>query len=332
MIEPTARRCLLKLANASPLRVNAAEAAVVDEPPRALPAAQPAEDYTWMVPDAPAGDDLGVADTELVDDPTLEVWGSVASVADFGSLQLDVKRGATAQLYLTSVGFPDEEPIIAAAPIEAAAPPVLASLDDVDEFARAKAAPSLSKSRSIVRIPFYPGLPLTRAKHVNGATGTVYEGRLTEAQFIAKEKKCLAEAIYHEARGEPILGQFAVAQTVLNRVRTDFYPNTVCAVVYQGVRRHSRACQFSFACDGIRDRTSEKKHWDIAKEIAERVADGKVWLPEVGHATHYHANYVRPSWRRAMDITSRVGRHIFYRDRSFPKPRMADLAVDMVIN
>ena len=166
----------------------------------------------------------GVADTELVENEVLEAWGSVASVADLGAISANVRKSPSAQLYLTSVSFSEEEPIIAAAPVEAVAPPVAASLADVEAFARAKAAPAKLGTPSVVRIPFYPGLPLSRARHIKGATGTVYEGKYSEARFIAKEKKCLAEAIYFEARGEPILGQFAVAQTVLNRVRTGYYP------------------------------------------------------------------------------------------------------------
>jgi spore germination cell wall hydrolase CwlJ-like protein len=132
----------------------------------------------------------------------------------------------------------------------------------------------------------------------------------------AKAEKCLAEAIYFEARGEPALGQIAVAQVVLNRAFSGKYPNTVCGVVYQNSHRHL-ACQFSFACDGIRDVVREPDMWERAKKIAAEMLDGKLWLPEVGKATHYHARYVHPGWVREMKKMHKLGVHIFYRPRAW---------------
>ena len=106
-----------------------------------------------------------------------------------------------------------------------------------------------------------------------------------------KHEKCLAEAIYFEARGEPVRGQIAVAQVVMNRVFSRYYPNSVCGVVYQNSNR--RACQFSFACDRIpNDRITEPTAMDRAKQIAHDTLDGKYWLTDVGKATHYHARWV----------------------------------------
>lgn len=130
----------------------------------------------------------------------------------------------------------------------------------------------------------------------------------------ARAQTCLATAIYHEARGEPVEGQIAVAQVVINRVRSPYYPNDVCSVVYQNSWRRN-ACQFSFACDGIRDREDEPEAWEQAQSIARKVMDAEAWLPEVGNATHYHATYVRPRWVRDMVRKDRIGRHIFYRVR-----------------
>lgn len=131
------------------------------------------------------------------------------------------------------------------------------------------------------------------------------EGRL-------KAEKCLATAIYFEARGESERGQIAVAQVVLNRVFSGYYPATVCGVVYQNAHRHL-ACQFTFACDGIPDRVTEPEAWARAKRIAEETLDGKLWLPEVGKATHYHAYWVRPGWARSMQKLHKLGVHTFYR-------------------
>jgi len=132
----------------------------------------------------------------------------------------------------------------------------------------------------------------------------------------AKAEKCLAAAIYFEARGEPVRGQIAVAQVVLNRTFSGKYPNTVCGVVYQNSHRHL-ACQFSFACDGIRDTVKEPDAMERAKKIARETLDGKLWLPEVGKATHYHAYWVRPSWVREMTKLHKLGVHTFYRPRAW---------------
>jgi len=135
-----------------------------------------------------------------------------------------------------------------------------------------------------------------------------------DAKGRAKSEKCLAEAIYFESRGEPVRGQMAVAQVVMNRVFSGYYPNNVCGTVYQNSHRHL-ACQFTFACDGIPDIVREQDAWERAKKIAADTLDGKVWLPEVGKATHYHAAYVRPYWVREMAKMYRVGVHTFYRPR-----------------
>jgi hypothetical protein len=132
----------------------------------------------------------------------------------------------------------------------------------------------------------------------------------------AKAEKCLADAVYFEARGEQPRGQMAVAQVVMNRVFSGFYPSTVCGVVYQNAHRYL-ACQFTFACDGIPDRITEPDAWELAKKIARDTLDGNVWLPEVGKATHYHAYWVRPGWVREMHKLQKIGVHTFYRPRAW---------------
>jgi len=132
----------------------------------------------------------------------------------------------------------------------------------------------------------------------------------------AKAERCLANAVYFEARGEPVRGQIAVAQVVMNRVFFDFYPNKVCNVVYQNAHRRN-ACQFTFACDGIPDVVTEPDAWRRAKRIAKDVLDGKLWLDDIGKATHYHAYWVRPSWVHEMRKLYRLGVHTFYRPRAW---------------
>ena len=135
-----------------------------------------------------------------------------------------------------------------------------------------------------------------------------------DARQRAKSEKCLAEAVYFESRGEVKRGQIAVAQVVMNRMFSGFYPNNVCGVVYQNSHR-KLACQFTFACDGIPDKIEEPDMWEQAKEIARDMLDGKLWLPEIGHSTHYHAYWVHPSWVNEMRKIHKIGVHSFYRPR-----------------
>ena len=139
---------------------------------------------------------------------------------------------------------------------------------------------------------------------------------LGDEKARAKSVKCLTEVIYFESRGEQVRGQMAVAQVVLNRAFSGKYPNTVCGVVYQNAHRHL-ACQFTFACDGIADKVKEPDMWERATVIANEMLDGKIWLPEVGKATHYHAHWVHPGWVREMTKLHRVGVHTFYRPRAW---------------
>lgn len=131
---------------------------------------------------------------------------------------------------------------------------------------------------------------------------------------LARAQKCLAEAIYFESRGEPKRGQIAVAQVIVNRVFSGYYPNDVCGAVYQNAHRHL-ACQFTFACDDVKDVVREPDMWVQAKEIAAEMLDGKLWLASIGRATHYHAYWVHPSWVREMRKLDKIGVHTFYRPR-----------------
>jgi spore germination cell wall hydrolase CwlJ-like protein len=134
-----------------------------------------------------------------------------------------------------------------------------------------------------------------------------------EPDFVAfsKDMKCLATAIYFEARGEPVAGQVAVAQVVLNRLRSIRYPKSVCGVVYQNWQAHNR-CQFSFACDGKSDVPLEAAAWGRARNIAaEALAHPpSVWV--LGSATLYHARYVKPAWAPKVTLVSSIGQHMFY--------------------
>ncbi len=131
---------------------------------------------------------------------------------------------------------------------------------------------------------------------------------------LEREQRCLAEAVYFEARSEPEEGQAAVAQVVLNRVRSGLYPPSVCGVVYQNRHRHL-ACQFTFACEGKALRVSDTESWQTAQRVARDVTEGRTYLSDVGGATHYHADYVRPYWAKRLRKMDVIGRHIFYQLR-----------------
>ena len=137
---------------------------------------------------------------------------------------------------------------------------------------------------------------------------------LIDPKDSVRQQRCLAEAIYFEARGEPEDGQAAVAQVVLNRVRSGIFPSNVCGVVYQD-RNRPFACQFSFACEGRSLRIEEPGPWAVAVRIANDVVSGALYNPLVGEAVNYHANYVTPYWARTLQRVDQIGHHIFYKLR-----------------
>lgn len=122
---------------------------------------------------------------------------------------------------------------------------------------------------------------------------------------------CLAQAVYYESAREPQLGQEAVAQVVLNRLRHPAYPKSVCGVVYQGSAR-TTGCQFTFTCDGALQYAPEVGRWRQAQDVARRALNGFV-AKGVGSATHYHAQYVAPYWAPTLVKMKQIGAHIFYR-------------------
>ena len=131
---------------------------------------------------------------------------------------------------------------------------------------------------------------------------------------------CLAVAIYFEARSEPIAGQLAVAQVVLNRVVDERYPDTVCEVITEGPTYPSGhpvrdKCQFSFWCDGKPEDVHDYEAWQTALRIATVVTETSSSLPiDISEgAMFYHTTNVSPAWRHTMQMTAQIGQHIFYR-------------------
>jgi hypothetical protein len=158
------------------------------------------------------------------------------------------------------------------------------------------------------------------------STGRVSRGGLTAAVRSARKKvreiRCLATAMYFEARGEPARGQFIVGRVILNRVESRYYPNEICDVVYQNAHMKN-SCQFSFACDGLPNRVRETETWRVIKRRAMYLVecDDKCSIAALGRSdlwtsTHYHADYVSPNWAKKLQRTGQIGRHIFYYTRT----------------
>lgn len=122
---------------------------------------------------------------------------------------------------------------------------------------------------------------------------------------------CLAEALYFEARGETVKGQFAVAEVIMNRAKSALFPDTVCGVIKQGTGRRYQ-CQFTYTCDGYKDVIAEKQAYARVSKVARAVLDGYAGNLTDG-ATYYHTKAVSPSWARRFTRTAAIGVHYFYR-------------------
>tara|TARA_R110002020_G_scaffold43870_4_gene126964 strand:- start:2028 stop:2459 length:432 start_codon:yes stop_codon:yes gene_type:complete len=137
--------------------------------------------------------------------------------------------------------------------------------------------------------------------------------------MIAEMLTCLALNVYHESKNQSLIGQIAVAQVTMNRVRDERYPDNVCDVVKQGLTYKwnpsipiRNKCQFSWYCDGKSDKPRDEHAWDKAMLVAHGVYYGNL-DDFVEGATHYHAHYVLPSWASSKTYITRIDDHIFYR-------------------
>jgi spore germination cell wall hydrolase CwlJ-like protein len=142
---------------------------------------------------------------------------------------------------------------------------------------------------------------------VLSTSATLY--KVFKDKYEMREIRCLAMNIYHEARGEPGMGKYAVAQVTLNRVQSPKYPNDVCRVVHQ---RAKETAQFSWTLDDITDIPKESKAWIDAIRVAKEVYRQEK-TADIGDALYYHADYVKPRWASHKDKVAKIGRHIFYK-------------------
>ena len=124
---------------------------------------------------------------------------------------------------------------------------------------------------------------------------------------------CLALNVYHEARNEDIMGQYAVAHVVLNRVKSHKYPDDICSVIHQGYREGHINCQFSWYCDGKSDTPYDELAWAHSVVAADRVMKEHIYDFTEG-ATNYHANYVHPYWAHKLEYVGQFGTQLFYKE------------------
>ncbi len=138
--------------------------------------------------------------------------------------------------------------------------------------------------------------------------------RIEAARQRATDLRCLAENVYYESRGEPLQGQYAVAEVTLNRVASPYFPDTICEVVHEArwdpIRRRMVG---AFSWTELDDRRSPRgAAWREAKAAATAVYDRR-HTPVVPRALYYHATYIKPSWARTKKSVATVGNHVFYR-------------------
>ena len=143
-----------------------------------------------------------------------------------------------------------------------------------------------------------------------------YQPLTKRLQHADAERDCLAQAIYHEARGESEAGQRAVANVIVNRARSGKFPSTLCGVIYQNANKGLYRCQFTFACDGRADAPGERRAWArsvaLAKAVYAEFALGEKLGAVPGSTLYYHTTNVRPSWANTYNAVAQIGSHIFY--------------------
>jgi hypothetical protein len=165
--------------------------------------------------------------------------------------------------------------------------------------------------------PWLPGMPqplqpvAPQVATLDLAAAAPFATGAQDVENADRALDCLTAAIYYEARSEPVDGQRAVAQVVLNRVRNPAFPGSVCGVVYQGSNRPT-GCQFTFTCDGSLLARRQPDAWERARLVARAALAGDVYAP-VGLATYYHTTAIHPWWAPSLTPVTTIGAHIFYR-------------------
>jgi spore germination cell wall hydrolase CwlJ-like protein len=158
--------------------------------------------------------------------------------------------------------------------------------------------------------------PALTADVVSAYAEAAFVPTMKKVKLADSEKTCLAQAIYHEARGESREGQLAVANVIINRAFSKKYPSTICGVVFQNADKGRYKCQFTFACDGRSDAGNERAAWNRSVKMAEtafydfQTGDRPGVVPD--SALYYHTTAVSPSWGQKFRRVATIGSHIFY--------------------
>lgn len=198
-------------------------------------------------------------------------------------------------------------------------PPPVPTAPDADFMPiSVEEAKAINARLAISAEPIQPARPFFLASAGKARNGELLADGLDNRTMAVD---CMTAAIYYEAGGESMQGQRAVAQVVLNRVRHPAFPKSICGVVYQGAQL-STGCQFSFTCDGSLARVPSRAGWLRARSVSLIALNGAV-EPNVGTATHYHADFVVPYWASSLNKVTTIGAHIFYRWRGYWGQRSA---------
>jgi len=180
---------------------------------------------------------------------------------------------------------------------------------------------TLTDNSAVSALASFAAAPVTPQPALNTASlaayiETGYQPMSKRLELADAERNCLAQAIYHEARGESAAGQLAVANVIVNRARSSKFPSTLCGVIYQNAEKGFHRCQFTFACDGRTDAPGERSAWNRSAALAETVyaefATGEAVGAVPRSALFYHTTNVRPNWANTYNAVAQIGSHIFY--------------------
>jgi len=190
-----------------------------------------------------------------------------------------------------------------------------------DDILAARLGALLGQERAAIqqvpdaRLTALTAVPPASARNIPTAPDVItYDNAFLASQPAAsggEQWRCLAEALYFEARGESVRGMFAVGEVIMNRVDSSRYPNSLCGVINQGTGRQF-ACQFTYTCDGAAEQIHEPAAWARVGKVARLLVDGAPRILTDG-ATHYHTRAVNPRWARVFPRTTTIGSHHFYR-------------------
>ena len=183
-----------------------------------------------------------------------------------------------------------------------------------------KTNPALEAIDAMALKPSFGEAPKLNGSVLEEYASEKYVPTPKKVKLADDERLCLTQAIYHEARGESEEGQWAVGNVIINRAFSKKFPTTICGVVFQNVRKGSRACQFSFACDGRSDMGKDQRAWARSEEIADtafaefQMGDRPDVVPQ--DTLYYHTRAVAPSWSRTFQRVAAIGAHLFYAPNS----------------